>query len=142
MSVLSQEIVDYLNRANDSLGDWLAKNPVVRNFVTCPYVSISPTAIPQAQRITTFDGVRGRFVEILYRDGSHRYIINVSSWHLTVANVEKLIQALDDVRGSCHVERAYLILYIPDGYTLEVKGSAYSPELQLRELNMPAAELV
>ena len=86
--------------------------------------------------------MRGRFVEILYRDGSHRYIINVSSWHLTVANVEQLIQALDSARGSCHVEHAYLILYIPDGYALEVKGSAYSPELQLRELNMQATELV
>lgn len=134
MSVLSQDIVEYLNRANDSLGDWLAKNPVVRNFVTCPYISICPTAIPSARRITAFDGVRGRFVEIHYRDGSHRYIINVSSWNLTVANVEKLAVDLEDAHGSCHVERTYLILFIPDGFTLEVTGGTYSPELYLREL--------
>lgn len=139
MSVLSQDIVDYLNRANQSLGDWLAKNPVVRNFVTCPYISICPTAIPNAQRITAFDGVRGRFVEIRYRDGSHRYIINISSWHLTIANVEQLACAIEDASGSCHVERSYLILYIPDGYAIDVLGTIYAPELHLRKLSLPVA---
>lgn len=141
MSVLSQEIVDFLNRANASLGDWLAKNPVVRNFVTCPYISISPTTMPKARRITAYDGVRGRFVDIHYRDGSHRYIINVASWQLTIANVEKLTLALEEACGSCHVERSYLILYVPSGYSLEIKGSVYSPELHLLELNASAVDL-
>lgn len=141
MTVLSQDIVDYLNQANISLGDWLAKHPVVRNFVTCPYISIRPTAIPRARRITAFDGIHGRFVDIYYRDGSHRYIINIADWHLTVANVEALNRALGGVKGSCHVERTYLVLYIPDGYALEVSGSTYSPELQLRELKIPTVDL-
>jgi hypothetical protein len=134
MSVLSQEIVDVLNQANGGLGEWLEQNPVVRNFVTCPYISIRPTAIPQARRITAFDGERGRFVDICYRDGSHRYIINVASWNLTVAGVESLATAIDEAAGSCHVERAYLIVFVPVGYSLEVTRSGSVTELQLRQL--------
>ncbi|MEJ2360216.1 MAG: hypothetical protein P8Z75_02120 [Gammaproteobacteria bacterium] len=141
MSVLSQEIVDYLNRANRSLGDWLAENPVIRNLVTCPYVSIRPTALPYAQRITAFDGERGRFVDIYYRDGSHRYIINVSSWHLTIAGVETLAEDIHRAEGSCHVERCYLILYVPGGYSLEVAGTGTAPELRLRELQIEELDL-
>lgn len=136
ISLLSQEVVDYLNRANSSLGEWLAQNPVVRNFVTCPYICIRPTAIPHAQRITAFDGEHGRFVDISYRDGSHRYIINVSSWNLTIASVERLARDIDRAEGSCHVERSYLILYIPAGYALEVAASDTYPLLQLRQLEM------
>lgn len=134
MPILSQEIVDYLNQTNDGLGQWLEQNPVVRNFVTCPYISIRPTAIPQAQRITAFDGERGRFVDICYRDGSHRYIINVSTWNLTVAGVEALAADIDKAAGSCHVERAYLIVFVPVGYTLEVTRSAEVSNLRLRPL--------
>lgn len=136
MSVLSQEIVDYLNQSNHGLGTWLEQNPVVRNFVTCPYISIRPTAIPQAQRITAFDGERGRFVDIYYRDGSHRYIINVSTWNLTVAGVEALAADIDKAAGSCHVERAYLIVFVPVGYTLEATRSAEASSLRLRRLDV------
>jgi len=134
MSFLSQEIVDYLNQASHgSLGDWLEQNPVMRNFVTSPYISIRPTAIPRAQRITAYEGQHGRFVDIHYRDGSHRYIIDVSSWNLTVENVETLIRDVDQVEGSCHVERSYLILFVPVGYVLEVVGSCSLYTLQLRQ---------
>lgn len=134
MSYLSQEIVDYLNQADHgSLGDWLEQNPVMRNFVTSPYISIRPTAIPQAQRITAYEGQQqGRFVDILYRDGSHRYIIDVSSWNLTVEGVEALIRDVDQVAGDCHVERSYLILLVPVGYVLEVSGSHSLCTLQIR----------
>lgn len=136
MSVLSQEIVDYLNQANSSLGDWLEQNPVVRNFVTCPYISIRPTAIPRAQRITVFDGDHGRFVDIYYRDGSHLCIINVASWDLTVEEVESLVLAIDKAEGSCHVELSYLIVFIPTGYTLEMTGFDAGPSLRLRRLEV------
>jgi hypothetical protein len=129
MSFLSQEIVDYLNQASQSgLGEWLEQNPVMRNFVTSPYISIRPTAIPQAQRITAYEGQQGRFVDIRYRDGSHRYIFNVANWNLTVEDIETLIRSVEQVAGSCHVERSYLILLVPVGYSLEVNvtGSAYS----------------
>ena len=108
MSFLSQEIVDYLNQTSScgSLGDWLEQNPVIHNFVTCPYLSIRPTAMPYARRITAFDGQRGRFIDILYRDGSHCYMINVASWDITVEDVETFMQTLDRLAGSCHVERS------------------------------------
>jgi hypothetical protein len=143
MSILSQEIVDYLNQASrSSLGEWLEQNPVVRNFVTCPYISIRPTAMPQAQRITAYDGQHGRFVDIRYRDGSHRYIINVSTWNLTVASVEALIREIDQVAGTCHVERSYLILFVPVGYALEVGGADSAFALQLRQLEYADIGLV
>ena len=133
MSFLSQEIVDYLNQASHSgLGEWLEKNPVVLNFVTCPYISIRPTAIPRAQRITAFDGEQGRYVDILYRDGSHRYIINVANWSLTVEGIETFARAIDEVMGTCHVERSYLILFVPAGYALEIGGVGPAFTLQLR----------
>jgi len=134
MSFLSQEIVDYLNQAvQGSLGDWLEQNPVMRNFVTSPYISIRPTAMPHAQRITAFEGQHGRFIDIRYRDGTHRYIFNVANWNLTVENVEALILDVEQVGGSCHVERSYLILFVPVGYLLEVAGTETQRTLQLRE---------
>lgn len=143
MSILSQEIVDYLNQASrSSLGEWLEQNPVVRNFVTCPYISIRPTAMPHAQRITAYDGQHGRFVDIRYRDGSHRYIINVATWNLTVASVEALIREIDQVAGTCHVERSYLILFVPVGYALEVGGKGPALTLQLRQLEFADIGLV
>jgi hypothetical protein len=135
MSILSQEIVDYLNQAGGTgLGDWLEKNPVVRNFVTCPYISIRPTAIPHARRITAFDGQGGRFIDIEHRNGSHRYIIDVASWNLTVEQVEKLIQEIDQAAGSCHVERSFLILYVPAGYSIEIEQTNTINQLQLHAL--------
>ena len=124
MSFLSQEIVDYLNHASGrrSLGEWLEQNPAIHNFVTCPYISIRPTAMPHAQRITVFDGQRGRFIDILYRDGSHRYIINVASWDLTVEHIETFMRAIDRIAGSCHVERSFVIVSVPAGYTLQIDG--------------------
>lgn len=143
MSILSQEIVEYLNQAgHSSLADWLEQNPVVRNFVTCPYISIRPTAIPHAQRITAYDGQYGRFVDIRYRDGSHRYIINVASWDLTVEGVEELIRDIDQIAGHCHVERSYLILYVPVGYLIELTGSGESNMLKLRQLECTDIGLV
>lgn len=136
MSILSQELVDYLNQANAGLGEWLEQNPVVRNFVTCPYISIRPTAMPHAQRITAFDGERGRFIDIFYRDGSHRYIINVANWKLTIAGMEDLTIALARVAGSCHVERAYLIVFVPAGYSLEVSQAEIGPRLELRPVEV------
>ena len=135
LSCLSQEMVAYLGQASrGGLGEWLEENPVVRNFVTCPYISIRPTAMPQAQRITAFDGQRGRFIDIAYRDGSHRYVINVASWNLSVESVETLIRAIDQAAGTCHVERSYLILFVPAGYTLEVAGTSPVCTLKLRRL--------
>lgn len=132
MSFLSQEIVDYLNHAgNRGLGEWLEESPVVRNFVTCPYISIRPTTMPRAQRITAFEAQQGRFIDILYRDGSHRYIINVASWNLTVEHIETFMQAIDRIAGTCHVERSYLLLSVPAGFALEIAGSGSSRSLHL-----------
>lgn len=139
MGILTQAIVDYLNQAgNSGLGEWLEQNPVVRNFVTCPYISIRPTATPHAQRITAFDGENGRFVDIHYRDGSHRYIINVANWNLTVEAVETLIQAIDQVDGTCHVERTFLILYVPYGHVLQMEVAGTESTLQLCKQTYPA----
>jgi hypothetical protein len=136
MSCLSQEIVDYLNHANirNSLGDWLEQNPVIHNYVTCPYISIRPTAMPTAQRITAYDGPRGRFIDILYKDGSHRYVINVSNWSLTVEHIETFMWAIERVAGSCHVERSFLLLFVPAGYSLEITGVDTIRKLQVRQL--------
>ena len=135
MSFLSQEIVDYLNQTHDSgLGEWLERNPVMRNFVTSPYISIRPTAMPQAQRITAFEGQRGRFIEIRYRDGSHRYIINVEHWNLSVKTIEALIHDVEDIMGSCHVERSYVILFVPAGYSLQVTDQGDDRALRLQPL--------
>lgn len=134
MSFLSQEIVDYLNQASPGdLGDWLEQNPVMRNFVTSPYISIRPTAMPHAQRITAFEGQHGRFIDIFYRDGSHRYIIDVAAWDLTVENIEELIRDVDQVEGSCHVERSFLILFVPAGYVLERNVTSSQCMLKLRQ---------
>lgn len=119
MAILSQEIVDYLNRAEGSgLGEWLKQNPVMRNFVTSPYISLRPTAIPLARRITIYEDSLGRYVHLNYRDNSHRYIFDVQNWDLTVADVEDLIREVDGIGGDCHVERAYLIVFVPSGYEL------------------------
>lgn len=133
MSYLSQEIVDYLNLAvPGSLGDWLEQNPVMRNFVTSPYISIRPTAIPHAQRITAYEGRHGRFIDISYRDGSHRYFLDVAIWNLTVENIEALIREVDQIGGSCHVERSYLILFVPVGHVLAVAGTSSQRTLRLQ----------
>lgn len=119
MAILSQEIVDYLNRSEGtSLGEWLEQNPLMRNFVTSPYISLRPTVIPKARRISIYEDELGRYVHLHYRDDSHRYIFNVQNWDLTVADVETLIREIDDVAGSCHVERSYLIVFVPSGYQL------------------------
>lgn len=132
MGILTQEIVDYLNAAGSGgEGQWLAQNPVVLNFVTCPYINIRPTAIPQAQRITAFDGQRGRYIDIHYRDGSHRYLIDVANWNLTVEAVEELIAAIDRVTGTCHVERSFLILHVPFGHVLQVENAGTGSLLYL-----------
>ncbi|MBI1424944.1 MAG: hypothetical protein GC149_15965 [Gammaproteobacteria bacterium] len=135
MAFLSQEIVDYLNQTHASgLGDWLERNPVMRNFVTSPYISIRPTAMPQAQRITAFEGQSGRFIEIRYRDGSHRYIINVQRWNLSVRAIEALIHDVEVILGSCHVERSYVILFVPAGYSLQVADQGDDRALRLQAL--------
>jgi hypothetical protein len=132
MSCLSQEIVDYLNTSgNRGLGEWLEETPVVRNFVTCPYISIRPTAMPRARRITAFEGQHGRYIDIHYRDGSHHYIINVAAWDLTVEHVEAFIQSMDRIMGTCHVERSFLLLSVPAGYTLKITGVGSKRRLQL-----------
>jgi len=119
MAILSQEIVDYLNRADESgLGEWLKQNPPMRNFVTSPYISLRPTAIPLARRISIYEDALGRFIHLYYRDHSHRYIFDVQNWALTVADVEALIKEVDEIGGNCHVERAYLIIFVPAGYEL------------------------
>lgn len=117
MSILSQEIVDYLNQTGDpETGAWLHKNPVLGNFVTCPCISVRPTAIPHARRIVIFENEVGRFVDIAHRDGSHRYIVTVPSQLVTVESIEQFILALETVGGHCHVERSSLILFVPAGY--------------------------
>jgi len=117
MSILSQEIVDYLNQGADpESGEWLQRNPVIGNFVTCPCISVRPTAIPHARRIVAFENTRGRFVDIHYRDGSHRYIVNVPSQQVTVESIERFIGTLETAGGHCHVERAFLILFVPASY--------------------------
>lgn len=134
MAFLSQELVDYLNQASSrgGLGKWLEAHPVIHNFITCSYIIIRPTTIPDAQRITAFDGQCGRYIDILYREGNHRYVINIASWNLTVEVVQALIHAIEEIGGCCHVERTYLILDIPAGYYLEVIGEAAQRQLHLR----------
>lgn len=137
MAYLSQEIVEFLNQAGPgSLGDWLERNPVMRNFVTCPYISIRPTILSGAQRITANDEPQGRYIEIQNRDGSHHYIIDVAKWDITVENVEVLICDIDQVGGECHVERSYLLISLPVGYVVDVIGKGPGPVrmLQLCEL--------
>jgi hypothetical protein len=143
MTYLSQEIVEFLNQAGPgSLADWLEQNPVIRNFVTCPYLSIRPTALPDAQRITAHEGHHGRCVEIQNRDGSHRYIIDVARWDITVENVEALIHDIDQVGGECRVERSYLVLFVPTGYVVDVIGQGPVRMLQLCQLEYTDIGLV
>jgi len=119
MAILSQEIVNYLNRTEGGgLGEWLKQNPLMRNFVTSPYISLRPTAIPHARRISIYEDSLGRFIHLYYRDRSHRYIFDVQNWNLTVEDVEDLIKEIDEIGGDCHVERAYLIILVPAGYEL------------------------
>lgn len=136
MAFLSQEIVEFLNQTGPKnlLGDWLEQNPDIRNFVTCPYISVRPTAMADAQRITVYEGQLGRYVDIRYRNGSHRYIIDVASWDITVENVEALIHDIDEVAGECHVERSYLVLFVPPGYVVDVIGKKSARMLQLYQL--------
>lgn len=143
MAYLSQEIVEFLNQAGPgSLAEWLEQNPVIRNFVTCPYISVRPTAMSDAQRITAHDGPHGRYVEIQNRDGSHRYIIDVARWDITVENVEALIYDIDQVAGECHVERSYLVLFVPTGYVVDVIGKGRVRMLQLCQLEYTDIGLV
>lgn len=121
MPILSQDIVDFLNQAGGpEPAAWLHNNPVIGNFVTCPCISVRPTAISHARRIVVFENTRGRFVDIQYRDGSHRYIISVSSRQVTVECIEALIRAVQTAGGDCHVERAFLILHVPASYHISV----------------------
>ena len=116
--MLSPELVDFLNRGDDSTqSDWLSRNPVLGNFVTCPVINIRPTVIPHARRISAFERMSGRDVHIEYNDGSHRHILEVSE-RTTVDSIIELIQQIEDAGGSCHVERSFLIFFIPAGYYL------------------------
>lgn len=134
MSFLLQEIAAYLNETSPArLADWLEQNPVMRNFVTSPYISIRPTAIPAAQRITAYENQLGRYVHICYRDSSHRYIFDIGNWNQTVEDIELLIRDVDEVGGNCHVERSFLILMVPKGYLLETCCRMSQPALRLRQ---------
>lgn len=136
LSFLSEEVVTYLNQSSPvSLADWLEQNPVMRNFVTSPYISIRPTAIPRAQRITAYENQLGRYFHMSYRDGSHRYIFDIAHWNQTVEDIEELIKNVDEAGGSCHVERSFIILMVPAGYVLEVSAHASMPEFQLLQLS-------
>ena len=144
MAGLSQAVVEYLNHAGSrgGLGEWLVAHPALHHFVTCPYISIRPTAMPEAQRITAFDGHCGRYIDIQYRDGGHRYLINIASWNLTVEEVETLIHEIEDIGGSCHVERTYLILATPPGYRVEISGELLQRQLHLRSPAMTDSGLI
>jgi len=133
--------VAYLDQTSQvRLGDWQEQNPVMRNFVTSPYITICPTAIPSAQRIAAFENQLGRYVHMSYRDGSHRYIFDVSSWNQTVEDIEFLIGEVDQAGGSCHVEQSYLILLVPLGFVLETSHQSTKPALQLRQTAVNQAE--
>jgi len=134
VSFLSQDIVEFLNQTSRaSLGDWLAENPIMRNFVTSPYISIRPTAIPAAQRITAHENELGRYVHLYYRDGSHRYIFDISNWNQTVEDIESLIIDVDLAGGNCHVERSFLILLVPIGYVLQTSRPPSNPAFRLHQ---------
>lgn len=122
--MLSPDLIEFLNRGGDSArSNWLEKNPVLANFVTCPIIIIRPTAIPKARRIAAFEHAAGRHVHIQYKDGSHRHLLQVNET-TTVDAIMQLIEQVDEVGGSCHVERTFLILFIPTGYHLSITGSS------------------
>ena len=120
--MLSPELIEFLNRGDDSTqSDWLKKNPVIGNFVTCPIINIRPTAIPHARRISAFENNAGRHVHIEYYDGSHRHILQVPE-RTTVDSIIEIISQVEDAGGSCHVERTFLIFFVPAGYYLSISN--------------------
>jgi hypothetical protein len=122
--MLSPDVIEFLNRGGDSAqSNWLEKNPILANFVTCSIIIIRPTAIPQAKRISAFEQATGRHVHIQYRDGSHRHLLQVNQ-NTTVDEIMKLIEMVEQVGGTCHVERTFLILLIPAGYHLSITGNS------------------
>ncbi len=121
--MLSPDVIEFLNRGGDSARpSWLEKNPVLANFVTCPIIIIRPTAIPHAKCIEAFEQAAGRHVHIQYKDGSHRHLLQVNQ-DATVDAIMKLIEQVEHVGGTCHVERTFLILFIPAGYHLSIGSS-------------------
>jgi hypothetical protein len=122
--MLSPDVVEFLNRGGDSARPgWLEKNPVLANFVTCPIIIIRPTAIPHAKRIAAYEqAAAGRHVHIHYKDDSHRHLLQVNQ-NTTVDTIMKLIEQVEHAGGTCHVERTFLILFIPAGYHLSIGGS-------------------
>ena len=60
--------------------------------------------------------------DIEYNDGSHRYILEVDGEHLSVEAISSLINDIEAIAGSCHVERNFLIIFVPTGFYLHVPG--------------------
>lgn len=134
--MLSPELVEYLNReGNSAQSNWLEKNPVIGNFVTCPTINIRPSVIPQARRISALDDITGRRVHIAYDDGSHRHIIKVACDRVTVESIHTLIREVESINGTCHVERTYLVLYVPSGYYLSVSQNGMTQIMLVRDLD-------
>ena len=119
--MFTQDIVDFLNQGGGSRGKTLLEsNLAVYNFVTCPYVVISPLLFDEAQRVSVVDNHFGRFVTILKRDGERCYIFQVLNDAVTIAEIEELVHSIEGKGGVCSLERSFLIIDLPLGYLLDM----------------------
>lgn len=117
--MFTQDIVDFLDRRGKrGSTDWLNEHPAILNFVTCPSVNIRPAAFEYTQRIQVSENRYGRFVTIIRRDGARSYILQITDNLMTIDDIDNFIDDVEAKSGSCHVERAFLVVELPAGYQL------------------------
>lgn len=133
--MLSPDVVEFINRVYEpGQTSWLERNPAIGRFISSTAVHILPMVIPQARRISAFDSSTGRHVHIVYVNGSHRHILQIAKNGITNASINTLIRDLEYIGGTCRIERAYLIVYVPAGYYLSVSHRKQSHIILVRDL--------
>jgi len=133
--MLSPDLVEFVNRDSEQeQTSWLERNPAVWNFVRSTTIRIIPMVIPEARRISAFDSTTGRHVHIVYRNGSQRHIIQIGQSGIAIESINTLIRDLEYIGGTCRIEKAYLIVYIPPGYYLSMSYRKKSHIMLARDL--------
>ena len=114
MSIINQELVDYLNSAqlHDRVS-WLEAYPQLVNFVTCPFIHARPSIMPDARQISCSETRHGRFVHIRNFNDRQLYIHELDNKKFTLEKLERLKQQVESFDGSCHVERSFLVINLP-----------------------------
>ena len=127
--MFTQDIVEFLNRGGSGRqSNWLASNPSIQDFVTCPRVLIRPAMFTEALRVSVIENQHGRFITMLKRSGARRYILQICNPNVSVDVIEKLIRSVEGKGGVCRVERIFLIIDLPLGYLLDL-GDEYLTQI-------------